>query len=243
MSFSAPVCDKSPRQAARIIQRTLTVVEELDELVAPELEVLAGAQQFCITAKSKPQGLSCHPERLYVISSRTAKQLLLAIEDSSCLCLHLCGPARSCTLYLCDQSRAEVLRIYRPYRVDMCCLCCCLMVIRVFSVANNLIGSVQQRWSMFSPRLVVCDSEERTIMEIRGSWSATRCHSDQEFEVTSLDGQVLAVIWKRWPGFNEEYNIDHDFFGLDITASISPSEKALLLAATFLLNFMFFEMS
>ncbi|OCT57631.1 hypothetical protein XELAEV_18003275mg [Xenopus laevis] len=221
--------------------RPLTVVEELDESVSAELQILEGAQQFCIT--SKPQGLSCHPERSYVISTRSTKQLLVAIEDSSCLCLHLCGPARSCSLRLCDYSNEEVLRFCRPYRVDMCCLFCCLMAISVFSSSDNLIGSVRQRWSLFSPSLAVCDADGKTIMEIKGSWSATRCHTDQEFQVTSLDGQLLAVIWKRWPGFNMDYNMDHDFFGINISATLSTAEIALLLAAAFLLNYMFFEMS
>ncbi|XP_075056695.1 phospholipid scramblase family member 5-like [Mixophyes fleayi] len=225
------------------VQRTLTMVEELDESVYSELQILAAAQQFCITSKAKPQGLSCQSKKLYIISSRTAKQLLVAVEESSCLCLQLCGPARSCCLRLCDQNREEVLRFCRPYRVDVCCLFCCLMVIRVFSSSNTLLGFVQQRWSLFSPNLSVYSSEGRRVMDIQGSWSAARCHSDQEFQVTSLDGRLVALIWKRWPGFNEDYNMDHDFFGLDISASLSPTDKALLLAATFLLNYMFFEMS
>ncbi|XP_077146325.1 phospholipid scramblase family member 5-like isoform X2 [Ranitomeya variabilis] len=225
------------------VQRSLTIVEELDESVCSGLQILASAQQFCITSKAKPQGWSCQSKRLYIISSRTAKQLLVATEDSSCLCYQLCGPARSSCLRLFDQSREEILRFCRPYRVDVCCLFCCLMVIRVFSSSNALLGFVQQRWSLFSPSLSVYDSEGRRRMDIRGPWSAARCHSDQEFQVTSVEGQKIAIIWKRWPGFNEEYNMDHDFFGLDISASISPTDKALLLSATFLLNFMFFEMS
>ncbi|XP_040285947.1 phospholipid scramblase family member 5-like [Bufo bufo] len=193
--------------------------------------------------RSATAGLGCHSKRLYIISSRTAKQLLVAIEESSCLCYQLCGPARSCCLRLYDQNREEVLRLCRPYRVDVCCLFCCLMVIRVFSKSNALLGFVQQRWSLFSLSLSVHDSDGKRTMEIQGPWSAARCHSDQEFQVTSVDGQKIAIIWKRWPGFNEDYNMDHDFFGLDILASISPTDKALLLSATFLLNYMFFEMS
>ncbi|KAM3930817.1 phospholipid scramblase family member 5-like [Leptodactylus fuscus] len=242
-SVSAPSSHNRPTDRETRVQRTLTVVEELDESVCSELQILASAQQICITSKAKPQGLSCQSKRLYIISSRTAKQLLVAIEDSSCLCYQLCGPARSCCLRLYDQNREEVLRFCRPYRVDVCCLFCCLMVIRVFSSSEALLGFVQQRWSLFSPSLSVHDSEGKRTMDIQGPWSAARCHSDQEFQVTSVDGQKIGIIWKRWPGFNEDHNMDHEFFGLDISASISPTDKALLLSATFLLNYMFFEMS
>lgn len=40
------------------MQRTLTVVEELSESVFSELQILAGAQQFCITSNAKPKGKS-----------------------------------------------------------------------------------------------------------------------------------------------------------------------------------------
>ncbi|KAM5165609.1 phospholipid scramblase family member 5-like [Mantella aurantiaca] len=245
-------CPSSPSAAASHetatdrelgMQRTLTVVEELNESFCSELQILEGAQQFCITSNAKPKGLCCQSDRLYIISSRTAKQLLVAIEDSSSLCLHLCGPARSCYLRLCDQNRHEVLKFSRPYREDVCCLFCCLMVIKVFNSSNSLLGFVQQKWSLFSPSLSVHNSEGIRTMEIHGSWSAARCHTEQEFQVTSLEGQLVAIIWKRWPGFNEDYNMDHDFFGLDISASLTPTDKALLLSATFLLNYMFFEMS
>ncbi|XP_073485209.1 phospholipid scramblase family member 5-like [Aquarana catesbeiana] len=242
-SQSAATSHKITTDREMAMQRTLSVVEELNESVCSELQILAGAQQFCITSNAKPKGFCCQSERLYIISSRTAKQLLVAIEDSSSLCLQLCGPARSCYLRLCDQNRQEVLKFSRPYREDVCCLFCCLMVIRVFNSSNSLLGFVQQRWSLFSPSLSVHNSEGIRTMDICGSWSAARCHTEQEFQVTSLEGQIVAIIWKRWPGFNEDYNMDHDFFGLDISASLSPTDKALLLAATFLLNYMFFEMS
>ncbi|KAM8953082.1 phospholipid scramblase 3-like [Pelodytes ibericus] len=236
-SLSGKVSRTRPLETKRKIHRVLTAVEVLDESTSSELQMLADTQQFFITSKAKTQGLTCQPERLYMISSRTAKQLFVAIEDASCLCLHLCGPARSCHLRLCNQSSKEVLRFYRPYRMDVCCLFCCLMVIRVHSSANSLIGSVQQRWSLFSPCLSVYNSDGKELMKIKGSWSAARCHSDQEFQVTSLNGQLVAIIWKRWPGFNEDYNMDHEFFGLDSMATvIAPAPVGLRLASDFLIK-------
>lgn len=34
-------------------------------------------------------------------------------------------------------------------------------------------------------------------------------------QVVSMLGESLGRIWKKWPGFNKEYNMDHEYFGLD----------------------------
>ena len=28
-------------------------------------------------------------------------------------------------------------------------------------------------------------------------------------------GENIGTIWKRWPGFNDDVNIDHEYFGLE----------------------------
>nr|XP_033813682.1 phospholipid scramblase family member 5-like [Geotrypetes seraphini] len=185
------------------------------EYVSQGLQLLAGVDRLCITSNALQQAFTCDPGRSYIISTRKGKQLFVAVEETSCLCLHLCGPARSCHISLHDQSGQEVLQLYRPYRMDVCWVGCCLMEMKVFNASRQLLGTVKQRWSMFSPLLEVCNSEGCWIMKISGSCSATRCYSDQEFQVTSHIGQFLAVIWKRWPGFNIDCNMDHEFFGLD----------------------------
>ncbi|XP_030071546.1 phospholipid scramblase family member 5-like [Microcaecilia unicolor] len=214
--------------------KQVNLLHELED-VSQGLQLLASVDRLCITSNALQQAFTCDPRRSYTISTRKGKRLFVAVEDTSCLCLHLCGPARSCCIHLHDQSGQEVLQLHRPYRMDVCWMGCYLMEMRVFTASRQLIGTVRQRWSMLSPLLEVCNSEGLWIMKISGSCSATRCYSDQEFQVTSQIGQLLAVIWKRWPGFNIDCNMDHEFFGLDISASLSPSDRALLLAAAFLL--------
>lgn len=34
-------------------------------------------------------------------------------------------------------------------------------------------------------------------------------------QVDSNIGERVGTIWKKWPGFNEERNMDHEYFGLD----------------------------
>lgn len=100
------------------------------------------------------------------------------------------------------------------------------------------------RWSMFTPYFEVCDSEGISTVRIQGSCCNTRCLSEQELQVrnppavhlhctrftypslysfliywghqvVSTIGESVGRIWKRWPGYNEECNMDHEYFGLD----------------------------
>lgn len=34
-------------------------------------------------------------------------------------------------------------------------------------------------------------------------------------QVVSNIGEEVGTIWKRWPGFSEAQNMDHEYFGLE----------------------------
>ncbi|XP_043348069.1 phospholipid scramblase family member 5-like isoform X2 [Dermochelys coriacea] len=206
------------RTRRRSLERSLQQVQEDDEFPPLGLQVLAGVSQLRITARADPR-------------------------ETSCLCLHLCGPARSCCIHLQDPQGQEVLWLRRPFGGGASCLGCWRTEMRVFTAGDQLVGSVRQRWGILAHLWDLRDPHGVATMRIRGSCAASRCSSNQQFQVTSRAGSPLAVIWKRWPGFNEDRNMDHEFFGVDISAKLGAEDTALLLAAAFLLNFMFFEMS
>ncbi|CAM5164139.1 unnamed protein product [Natator depressus] len=231
------------RTRRRSLEQSLQRVQEDDEFPPLGLQVLAGVSQLRITARADPRGFAGDPGRTYVVGTAQAKGLLVASEETSRLCLHLCGPARSCCVHLQDPQGQEVLWLRRPFGGGASCLGCCQTEMRVFTAGDQLVGSVRQRWGILAHLWDLRDPHGVATMRIRGSCAASRCSSNQEFQVTSRAGSPLAVIWKRWPGFNEDRNMDHEFFGVDISAKLGAEDTALLLAAAFLLNFMFFEMS
>uniref|UniRef100_A0A3Q1FTP6 Phospholipid scramblase n=2 Tax=Acanthochromis polyacanthus TaxID=80966 RepID=A0A3Q1FTP6_9TELE len=208
------------------------------------MSVLETLSQIHITARPELQGPQCVSRRVYSIASGGSRsQLFVAVEESSCICLQCCGPARACSLKGFDCHGRQVFYFERPFRVDACCFGCCLMEMRAYSPHKHLIGTVCQRWSMFTPLLEVCDSEGASTLRIQGSCCPSRCFSSQQFQIVSNIGEKIGTIWKKWPGFNDERNMDHEYFGLEVPPSMEPHTKLLLLAATFLLNHMFFEMS
>nr|XP_055059393.1 phospholipid scramblase family member 5 [Misgurnus anguillicaudatus] len=208
-----------------------------------KLSVLKTVKRLHITARPDLQGPQCVARRTYSISSETRDQIFVAVEESSCLCVQFCGPARSCLLQGFDRDSKCVFLFERPLRAEVCLLGCCLMEMRAFTPDRELIGTVYQGWSMFTPYFEVCDSEGISTVRIQGSCCNTRCLSEQELQVVSSIGENIGRIWKRWPGYREECNMDHEYFGLDVPQGMSLNLKVLLLAATFLLNHMFFEMS
>ncbi|XP_062337824.1 phospholipid scramblase family member 5 [Osmerus eperlanus] len=208
------------------------------------LSLFNSVSQLHITAKPELQGPQCVPRRTYSITSGGSReQLFVAVEESSCVCLQCCGPARSCSLKGFDPQARQVFHFERPFRVDACCLGCCLMEMKAYTPQHQLVGTVKQRWSMFTPLLEVCDSEGKSSLRIQGSCCPSRCFANQEFQVISTIGEKIGTIWKKWPGFNEECNMDHEYFGMQVPQDMTSNTKLLLLGTTFLLNHMFFEMS
>ncbi|XP_074544499.1 phospholipid scramblase family member 5 [Halichoeres trimaculatus] len=208
------------------------------------MSVLETVSQIHITARPELQGPQCIPRRVYSITTGGSRsQLFVAVEESSCVCLQCCGPARACTLQGFDCQGRQVFYFEKPLRLDACCFGCCLMEIRAYAPQTHLIGSVHQRWSMFTPLLEVCDPDGASSLRIHGSCCPTRCFSNQQFQIVSNVGEKIGTIWKKWLGVNEERNMDHEHFGLEVPPTMESHTKLLLLAATFLLNHMFFEMS
>ncbi|XP_050926023.1 phospholipid scramblase family member 5 isoform X2 [Lates calcarifer] len=200
------------------------------------MSVLETISQIHIRARPDLQGPQCVPRRIYSITTGGSRsQLFVAVEESSCVCLQCCGPARACSLKGFDCQGRQVFYFERPLRVDACCLGCCLMEMRAYTPQKHLIGTVCQRWSMFTPLLEACDSEGASTIRIQGSCCPCRCFSNQQFQIVSNIGEKIGTIWKKWPGFNDEHNMDHEYFGLDVPLSMESHIKLLLLAATFLL--------
>ncbi|KAM9439615.1 phospholipid scramblase 3 [Clarias gariepinus] len=212
------------------------------ETLPAGLAALRTVNQMHITSIPELRGPQCISRRTYRVATET-RQLFLAVEESSCICMQCCGPARACSLQGFDQDRQKIFQFERPLRTDMCCLGCCLMEMRAYTAQRELIGTVHQRWSMFTPYFEVCDSADSPFLRIQGSCCPIRCLSDQEFQVVSMIGERIGTVWKKWPGYNEAFNMDHEHFGLDVSQNMNVNTKVLLLAGTFLLNHMFFEMS
>ena len=70
------------------------------------------------------------------------------------------------------------------------------------------------------------------------------CGEDIEFKVYAADGATeIGKISKQWAGFFNEAFTDYDIFGINFPKDLEVTKKALLLGATFLIDYNFFEKS
>lgn len=54
-------------------------------------------------------------------------------------------------------------------------------------------------------------------------------------------GNNVGKIQKKWSGLFKELYTDADNFGVEFPANATPTQKAILFGATFLIDFMYFE--
>ncbi|KAM7400751.1 hypothetical protein PAMA_005103 [Pampus argenteus] len=147
------------------------------------LTVLDTVSQIHITVTPELQGPQCVPRRIYSITTGASRsQSFVVVEESSCLSLQCCGPARACSLQGFDCQGRQVFYFKRPLRLDACCFGCCLMELKAYTPQQHLIGTVHQRWSMFTPLLEVWDSEDASTIRIQGPCCPCRCSSNQQFQ-------------------------------------------------------------
>jgi uncharacterized protein YxjI len=103
---------------------------------------------------------------------------------------------------------------------------------------HNPLGSVKKKFSITSRKFIVVDTTGRELYSLKASHVVGR-----SFAVCDLRNgeREVGQIKKQWSGLLQEMYSDADNFGIQFPASATPNEKALLFAATFLIDFMYFE--
>jgi uncharacterized protein YxjI len=129
---------------------------------------------------------------------------------------------------LSDERGQDMMHLHRPWRWLFSRL-------DVLDGTGVLLGSIQQRFAVFSKRFSVLDPSGAEIAELHGPmlrpWT---------FRVL-VGGQEVGQITKQWSGLLREAFTDADTFGVQYGPGMSPQLRALALAATFLIDFLYFE--
>ena len=153
--------------------------------------------------------------------------------------------------------KKEIMYMERPCKCGQCCACCecCTQEMDVFkgdSAASEgeQIAHITQPLlgGGLSPKLLIMDREGGEVQaEIQSN--AVCCIGgmccDHTFTVKDVDGNDMGKIVKEKPeGFQDilkELGTDADNFTLHVPVDLPPEQKAALLAALHLVDYMFFE--
>ena len=127
-----------------------------------------------------------------------------------------------------DGSDKVCMKVTRPFRFIF-------HEVKVSNPAGVILGRVVRRFRVLNRLYEVKDAEGQTLFQIKGP-----IFKPWTFYIENAQGEV-GVITKKWSGFFKEALTDADNFGLKLGCEIPADQKAVLLGAVFLIDFVHFE--
>jgi hypothetical protein len=157
-------------------------------------------------------------------------------EESGACMRQCCKSNRSFQLHVRDHNNNPVLLIDRPYRFFWQELLVS-DVSRGNGMNVNVLGTIQRSFTCCSRTFNVIGANGQKLFRISSGifspWSFYLYDAETNAE--------LGMIQKKWSGLAQELFTDADNFGIEYPRGLPREHKALLLAATFLIDFMYFE--
>jgi len=164
----------------------------------------------------------------YVVMDTAGNELYYAVEQSSALLRWFFRALRPFTILIMDLQGKTVLRLVRPFRFYFHRL-------DIYDDKDNLLGSIQKRFSILRRIYSVLDRLGSEIFQLFGSiltpWT---------FNIMKGDHEIGKIV-KRWSGLLKEAFTDADNFGVMFPPNLEYMQKALILGAVFLIDFVHFE--
>jgi uncharacterized protein YxjI len=107
--------------------------------------------------------------------------------------------------------------------------------IEITDAMGQRIGTVRQRFAFFARRFTIEDAHGNDVATLHGPF-----FKPWTFRVLVNDAEV-GVIRKKWSGLGREMFTAADTFGVELGPTMTPELRPLCLAATFLVDFVYFE--
>lgn len=142
----------------------------------------------------------------------------------------LLGHWRSFELHFFDANRQQVLVSKHPFR----------FIFQEFEIINNqgvVLGSVKQRFGIFKKKFDVHNSKGDVIFEMRSGF-----FNIWTFPFFDLQGQMAALIQKKWSGMLKELFLDADNFMIEFKSqNLTENERLIMLACSVFTDLQYFE--
>ncbi|KAL0809966.1 hypothetical protein ABMA28_010814 [Loxostege sticticalis] len=225
----------------------VAVQETVEELLPlPRvLQDLSSVDRLLITKRLRVKNvlfLRGKKNRFFV---RTPDQTLVYTveEENSWWVGYFAYGLRPLQLHVTNALGNEVMRINRPFACTGRILPCQLQHIQVFAPPGNSIGTIEQQWAAIRPIYLVKNRDGDNLFWIRGPYITVSCFRDVQFQIMRSDGTHVGATCKRWQGLAHALFMAPviDRFGVAFERGLSEVEKGLLLAATLLMDYMYYD--
>ncbi|XP_032081081.1 phospholipid scramblase 1-like isoform X1 [Thamnophis elegans] len=180
----------------------------------------------------------------YEVKNAMGHWIYFAAEENDDFNLNCYGPLRSFTIKLFDSTNQPVMQLSREFHCSSCCCpcICCLQELEVQAPLGNIIGYVKQNWHPCLPKFTIQNEARENVLKITSPCVACQCYQDVNFEVKTVDGKsTIGNIVKKWTGLAREVATDASIFQIHFPMDLDINMKAVIMGASFLMDFMFFE--
>jgi len=185
----------------------------------------------------------------YKIKNKKSDDILYAMETTGCCTRCCCGSVRPFTIKIVDKKKKEVMVLTRPMRMKSiwCAIlpinCCCLQDMTIKDAKENLLGHVTQNYTCCAPAFDVNDAKGKTQFVVKGHMceicGCCNCCGEVDFDIEDSNGKKVGILTREWSA-KQIISSSVDNFGVTFPKETSSSNKALLMATVFLLDFMYF---
>jgi len=168
----------------------------------------------------------------YTVSSATGQDLFHVAEQSdgamAFLSRNFLQNKRPFTMTVLGTGARGGLQLRRPWRWFFSSL-------EVADQNGTRLGTIEQRFALVAKKFTVHDASGNEIAALHGPlfrpWT---------FKIL-VSGQEVGKITKQWSGLLKEAFTDADTFGVQYGPSMDERLRTLSMAATFLIDFLYFE--
>jgi len=164
----------------------------------------------------------------YQIFDDQNMQFLYAYEESGRYKRFFLNNARPFKMHVIDNNKKLIFTVDRPFKwfFSEC---------KILDNKGHKFANVKWEFSILKKKYSIYDNTEHKIFELESP-----LFKPWTFFI-KRDGQDMAIIQKKWSGLLKETFTDADKFGIQYIANLTDKEKAILLGALFLIDFIHFE--
>lgn len=240
------------------------VAQVMSDQRVTSVSALMGCQSLKIKQKASfteaVTGGACEKKNRYKIKAKggpaDGKKLYKAKEESECFMRMCCAPGHEARILIKedeDFGDEVAYTIYKPFKCASCCSCLpiCQSEATVYrgeweeGQDNEVLGRVQEVacGGVFTPTIDIFDGKGGKKGQLKGPMCCIGSCCDTKFSYMKGESgdETDAHIKKDSGDLDKELLTDADTFKLKFTDDMDEAERATMLGAMLLLDFMFFE--